>query len=756
MRLMIRSFCQFSLHRLGGVGLVGAVALGVLSSANPAASQVVLSRDDTTGTDSPTGASIRELPVSSEPGRFDGGRMWTFERPPVAWFQEEYGLAADTAWFRQARLGALRIPNCSASLVSPEGLVLTNHHCARRFVTQVSQPGEELIRNGFYAETAEQEREVQGFTAEQLIHIRDISRDVSDAIGNRTGPERLERMNDKIADLTEDLLDDWGDDDDEDAISVEIVSFYGGARHSAYVFRNYSNARLVMAPEEQIGFFGGDADNFNFPRYNLDVALFRLVNEDGDPLETPNYYRWSVLGVSDGDPVFVVGNPGSTHRTQTMAQLMFRRAVEDQKTLEFLVRRAAVLEEFMEAFPAESATWDTRNEWFGAVNAIKSTTGAIAGLHNEGILARKDRVEAELAATIAADPQLQATYGGLLSRLADLQDQKRELGSGYGAFLGLTASGFESPTLHRAFLAFQVLNARQAGAPAPVLEPLLAQIDSIRSVPEILDGLLIQARVEEFLEYFDPDQDRWLGSILRGRTAEGVAAVLQRSGLADSLATAEGLRTGRLDSNDPAIRFVSFYAPEYSRFQGGLAGLTRQEEEAESRLGMVRIQLGGLDTPPDATFSPRISDGRVTGLNSGDAQIDAFTTLGGMFDRYRELGGSAGPASAWNLPARWLEAESSLDLATPFNFASTLDIVGGNSGSPVLNANLEIVGVVFDGNLPSLTGDYIFLPESNRAITVDARAILHVLQQVYGADRIVDEILRSAVVTTPADGPFRN
>ncbi len=722
----------------------------VVGSAGVSA-QITPPRSDREAT-TPIPAATRVQSLDTvEVGRFDGGRMWTFDRPPADYFRSEYAISADSAWFRTARLGALRIPNCSASLISGDGLVLTNHHCARKFVSQVSAPGEQLLEMGFYAETLEDEREVTGFAAEQLIAIRDITRDVEGAIGGRTGPERRERMNEKIADITEDLIDDFGKDD---AISVEIVTLYGGAHRAAYVFRKYTDVKLVMTPEVQVGFFGGDADNFNFPRYNLDVALFRLYDGEGVPLQTPDYFRWSAEGIEAGDAVFVVGNPGSTHRAQTIAQLTFRREVEDLKTLDFLNRRAQAFQEFLDAFPVQAREDDIENDWFGAVNAIKATTGVIEGLEDQVLMARKAAAEMELQAAMTATPELRERFGGLMERLARIQDEKRELDTGFGAFLGLTAGGFESSTLHRAFLAFQILNARQAGAPASFLEPMLAQVDSIGSVPPVLDGLLIEARVQEFLDYFDPAEDRWLGSIMRGRTAKGVAAVLQRSILADSATTVDGLRTGRLDSNDPAIRFVSFYAPEYSRFQDGLSALLNREEEIESSLGKARLQLYGWAVSPDATFSPRISDGVVAGYYQDGEAIEPFTTLAGLFERYRALGRDQDGGEAWLLPERWLAAESGLDLSTPLNFTSTLDIAGGNSGSPVLNADLEIVGVVFDGNLASLPGDFIFLPESNRAITVDARAILAVLDVVYGADRITAEIRAGsgAAVTSEAAG----
>jgi hypothetical protein len=686
-----------------------------------------------------------------EAGRFDGGRMWTFDVPPAEYFNEAYGIDADDAWFERARLGALRIPSCSASIVSPRGLVLTNHHCAREFITQVSGPGENLLDNGFIASSVLDEREVQGFTADQLIQIVDISDRMDDAAGNRTGAERAERIEEESAKVVEELTEAFASQGDE--VMVEIVSLYNGGRYSAYVFRQFTLARLVMAPELQIGFFGGDPDNFTFPRYNLDFTLFRLYEEDGDPLDTSEwYFPFSAEGVEEDEPVFIVGNPGSTSRLQTFAELEFRRDVSDRAVLDFLERRAGALAEYIEAWPEEAEEYDLRNDYFSIMNAIKSYRGQLEGLRDPEILARRWDTEQDFVAAIRADSVLNVNYGTLVEQMAALQTRKEPYAPGYGSFLALTAEGYSSPTLHRALLAYQVVNARQNGAPDAALAGLIEQFDAVESVPRELDELLIATRIREFMDNYGPSE-RWIGAILRGRTPEGVAAsIMENSVLADPEQASDAIRRGLISVDDPAIRFVGFYIPEYVRFQNGVSGVGQEEAEISALLGRARYEVYGTDVPPDATFSLRIADGVVTGYPYNGTEAPYYTTFFGMYDRYHSFQAASDPNSPWALPERWVSPPSELDLATPVNFVSTVDIIGGNSGSPVLNADLEVVGVVFDGNIESLPGDYIFLPELNRSVTVDSRGILAALRSVYGLDRIVEELTAGAAAAAGASG----
>ena len=682
-------------------------------------------------------------------GEFDQGRMWTFDVPPAGYFQDAYGIQADSAWFARARLGALRIPSCSASFVSPHGLVLTNHHCARDFVSQVSGDDENLLDDGFLARSLEDERAVEDFEADQLVAIIDVTAEIDEHVGDRTGPQRAERIEEKSDEIVERLIEARGGEDA--GFKVEVVSLYNGGLYSAYVFRSYTNVKLVMAPELQIGFFGGDPDNFTYPRYNLDFAFFRIYDDEDQPLRTDEYFPFATDGVDEGEPVFIVGNPGSTSRLQTVAELIFRRDVSDRAILEFLRGRAEVFDEYIEAYPDEAEEYDLRNVLFGLLNSDKAYNGQLEGLADPVILARRRDTERSFQEAIQADPALSATYGGLIEEMAEIQDSKRAAESGFGAFLALTVGDYASPTLHRALLAFQIVNARQQGAPEEATADLMEQLMEVGNKPTVLDQMLVEQRLQEFIDAYG-DEERWILTLLGGRTPEGAAAVLvENSALADSAQAVEAVRTGTIDANDPALRFVGFYVPALVRFQTAVGGAADREGEIAALLGRARYEIYGTDVPPDATFSLRIADGVVTGYPYNGTEAPASTTFFGMYDRYHAWAPSYADdpeSSPWWLPARWQTPPEGLDLATPVNFVSTVDIIGGNSGSPVLDADLRVVGVVFDGNIESLPGDYIYLPELNRSVTVDARGILQSLDHVYDMDRIVLELTEGALHPT--------
>jgi hypothetical protein len=684
-------------------------------------------------------------------GEFDQGKMWTFEHPPTEYFRTTYNFEPDSAWFARARLGALRIPGCSASFVSPNGLVLTNHHCARDFVTQVSAEGEGLLDEGFYARSLDEERAVEDFEADQLIAIEDVTNEVREAVGERTGEQRsdaIERVSERIE---ERLAEARGGEDA--GIVVEVISLYNGGRYSAYVFRRYTHARLVMAPELQIGFFGGDPDNFTYPRYNLDFSFFRIYDEEGRPLATDEYFPFAPEGVSPGEPVFIVGNPGGTSRLQTVAELEFRREVSDRAILDFISDRAEVFGEFIDAFPDTAETYDLRNVHFGLLNSQKAYRGQLEGLYDPVILARRADTQQRFLDAVATDTALSRQYDGLVDELAELQEQKRDLADGFGAFLALSSEEYASPTLLRALYGFQIINARQAGAPAEATTGLVEQFEAVGDRPAVLDQLLIEARINDFIRAYG-ESERWVLNLLGGRTPEGAAAVIQEgSVLSDSASAVEAVRRGTLDGNDPAIRFVGFYVPAFARFQQAVVGLGEREAELAARLGRARFEIYGTDVPPDATFSLRIADGTVQGYPYNGTEAPPATTLYGLYDRHHAFAPLYDDPedSPWHLPARWAEPPAGLDLATPVNFVSTADIIGGNSGSPVLNRDLQVVGVVFDGNIESLPGEYIYLPALNRSVTVDARGVLAALDHVYDLDRLVVELVEGTLHATEAE-----
>ena len=684
---------------------------------------------------------------------FDQGKMWTFEYPPTAYLQDEYGFAPDSVWYRHARLAALRIPGCSASFVSSNGLVLTNHHCAREAVTNVTREGEDLHATGFFARSLEEERPVEDFHADQLIEIVDVSEEVDRRLANAPASSRSERREEIHTEIADRLVAEHGGEDA--GIVVEVISLYSGARTSAYVFKRYDDVRLVMAPETQIGFFGGDPDNFTYPRYNLDFSLFRVLDEQGNPLTSDTWFRWSSEGVEEGDLVFVIGNPGSTSRLETLAQLLFKRDVSDLSILDFVRGRAEIFEAYAREHPDEAEEYDLQNVVFGLRNSEKAYQGQLAGLADPVILARLRDREESFQDSIRARPDL-AADSSVIERMAELQEQKRAAAPGYASFLALTSAEYSSPTLHRALLGWQWLNARRQAAPISVRNDLRDQILAITDKPAELDEALMQDRFQGFVDAYGLDSEIAV-NVLDGRSPEGAASfVRQNSALADSAGAARALEAETLTMEDPAIQIVQDYLPAFSAFQRTIGQVGQQEENVAERIGRARYAIYGTSVPPDATFSLRLADGVVEPYAYNGTLAPVYTTFYGLYDRHHAHEETVeGGDNPWDLPERWLTVPEGLDLSTPLNFISTADIIGGNSGSPVVNRNLEVVGVVFDGNIESLPGDYIYLPESNRSVTVDARGILEALDDMYDMDRIVLELQTGTVVDTEEEADRR-
>jgi len=678
-------------------------------------------------------------------GDFDQGKMWTFEFPPSDYFRRTYGFSPDSAWFRKARLGALRIPSCSASFVSPNGLVLTNHHCAREFVTQVQREGESLLDDGFYARDLADERSVQDFEADQLVEIVDVTDEVNAAVDAAPAAERAD-VRERVLDEIEGRLSAERGGEDSGFV-VEMVSLYNGGRTSAYVFRRYTNAKLVMAPEVQIGFFGGDPDNFTYPRYNLDFSLFRIYDDTGEPLRPEVWFAIDDEGLEEGDPVFIVGNPGSTSRLETVAQLEYRRDIGDRYLVQAFRSRMAVLDAYIRANPEEAERRDLRNEYFSLSNSEKAYSGQVRGLEDPVILARRQDTERRFQEAIEADPALAQRYGDLIERMAEVQDEKRAVEDVTGAFVAFGNPYLDSSTIIRALWGTQVIIMQQNAAPQEDLDGMIENLSEVPQMAPELDAALLAARIQDMVDHLGA-ADPSVQGLLHGRTPQEAArAVVEGSILADSAAAVSAATAGSLTPADPGIQAMIAMLEPFIRYNNTLAGAQTQEQEIAADLGRARFEVYGTDVPPDATFSLRVADGVTAGYDYNGTQAPWFTTLYGLYDRHYSHAGE----EDWALPGRWLPAPAGLDLATPLNFVSTVDIIGGNSGSPVLDRELEVVGVVFDGNIESLPGDYIYLPESNRSVTVDVRAILEALDHVYDLDRLAAELRTGALFTTEAE-----
>ncbi len=747
----------FRTHRLGspGIGrsLLPAAALFLVGCAGAA---VPVAAPPPTDLDAPpAGREAALLGEAGEPavpaldtiraGAFDNGKMWTFDAPPTAYLQDNYDFAPDSGWYARARLGALRIPDCSASLVSPHGLVMTNHHCARAFVTQVGGEEEDLLNMGFYAPSLNAERWVEDFEADQLVEIVSVTAEVREAVAVVSGPaERASARDRAMEAIAARIREERGGEDA--GIEVEVVSLYNGGLYSAYVFRRYTRAKLVMAPELQLGYFGGDPDNFTYPRYALDVAFFRLYGSDGEPLPTTDYFRWSESGASAGDVVFVIGNPGSTSRLQTVAELAFRRDVEMPVLLSFIESRIGVLEGYLAGRQGESGTGQVRNSLFGLLNARKAYTGMLEGLRNPSVIARRTAAETAFRQALGADSSREDAYLSLFDEMAGIQEQKADQAAELKAFAAFGSPEHESGLILRTLAAYQYLFAQRQGASPEELDAYLGQLREVENRPADLDEALLVARFEDFAHAFGED-DAWVQALLGGGSSQSAArALMATSALADSARAEEALLGGTLDpASEPAFAFIQGMLQRFGPFQGLMSSVIPQEDEIAASLGRARFEVSGTRVPPDATFSLRLADGVVAGYPYNGTFAPARTTFYGLYDRHHSNPG----AEEWALPPRWRDPPETFNLATPLNFVTTADIIGGNSGSPVVNRELEVVGLVFDGNIESLPGEYIYMPERNRSVAVDARGILEALDEIYDADRIVLELTTGRL--PPAD-----
>lgn len=675
--------------------------------------------------------------------RFDRGKMWTFENTPVDYFEAEYGFRPDDAWFRKARLGALRIPSCSASFVSPHGLVMTNHHCGRESISKVSAGEENLLDAGFYAESLDDERKVPDFYVEQLVNIEDVTQRVQSRIqegGDTRGRNRQQAIQQMQEEMTA------AAQRRDESLSVEIASLYSGARYSAYTYKKFEDVRLVMAPELKLGFFGGAPDNFTYPRYTLDVTFFRVYGDDGEPITPAQHFSWDLDGSSEGDPVFVVGNPGSTSRLSTVSQLEFVRDNMLPGQLDVLETRAAILKPFVEQNPAVADSFDLRNTYFSVDNSVKNYRGQLRGLRDPYLIARRAKAEQALQDSIMAVDSLRGAYGSILEEIEQLQRSKRVAAKKNTAFAAFSSTALGSRIMTRAVYGYFYDTLKRRGAGSDRLESIREDALTIKDWPAEVEEPFIAARLREIQDAFGPN-DPTVRSIMANRTPEEIAASLvEGSALMDSTAFAKMLDASFLSSKDPAVPLIQAIAPLFFTTNQQMSDFNSTEETLNGRLARARFAVVGTEIPPDANFTLRLADGRVQNYAYNGTRAQAYTNFFGLYDHYYSYGNAN-----WNLPERWIDIPEEFDLETPLNLVSTNDITGGNSGSPLLNQDLEVVGLIFDSNIEALPNEFLYTTEKARAISVDARGILEATRDMYEAERLVEELVQGRLVESDAD-----
>lgn len=684
-------------------------------------------------------------------GPFDMGRLWTFETLPLDYWEATYGFRPDSAWLVRARLAALRLffesGRCSGAFVSPHGLVVTNHHCTWESLDLIDRPGEALLEEGFYADSLQGERRLPGLYAEQLLEARDVTAQIvrgleeirDDVERERLRTRRLERLKQQLEAEVRDR---------DTTLHVEIVPLYYGARYTAYVWRRYYDVRLVMTPELRIGYFGGDFDNFTYPRYSLDVSFLRVYGADGRPLDSPWYFRWNSKGGQPGQLVFAVGNPGATQRHLTVSQLVFARDYMLPQRLRLLRRRAQILERYIQQQPDSADVYGLRSVYFALKNTIKATEGQLQGLRDPYLLARKQAAEQALRDSMMASDSLRNYYGNVFMQLEALQRSKAAIAPQTAAFQFFgTSTLLSSHILLRALFGYAHDLMRQRGASPSRLEELKQEALRIRNWPDSVEVGYIAARLEELRDYLGP-QHPSVQRLVGYRSPAAVARdLVARTALKDSVAFARLLREGYLSSGDASVPVIEVLGPLYFTLGQQLDQFETRERFLNARLAALRFAVYGPAVPPDGTGTLRIADGRIEGYFYNGTQAPPFTTFLGLYDRFYSFRGRGG----WSLPARWLTPTEAFERTTPLNMVASTDISGGSSGSALIDQTLQLVGIVFDSNFEGLAGDYVYMPDRGmRAVAVDSRGVLEALRDLYGKHRLVLELTTGELVADEA------
>jgi hypothetical protein len=673
-------------------------------------------------------ALLCAIPAAAEEG------MWTFDNPPLKELKDKYNFTPDKAWLDHVRLSSVRLNDGgSGSFVSPHGLLLTNHHVARGQLQKNSTAEHNYIENGFYAAAPEQEMKSPDLEVNVLMSMENVTARVQQALKDSKTPEQeFSARRAVIASIERESQEKTG-------LRSDVVTLYQGGEYWLYRYKKYTDVRLVFAPEQQIAFFGGDPDNFTYPRYDLDMALFR-VYENGKPIESKDFLKWNPKGAADEELVFVSGHPGSTQRLDTVAQLTQMRDVDLPARLTIYHRRIAVLKEYS-AKGADQAR-EAGSRIFGLENAVKVTEGELKGLKDSGVMAEKQKQEADFRAKLAANAAEQASLGGAWDAIARVEAK---------AATRMKEQYFHGLDSELANLATEIVQyvaevkkpdgERLPGFHEAELESLRFELFSPAPVYKQMDIARITGALQLDIEESGKD-DAFVKAVLDGKSpADAANALVNGTKLADPAVRKQLIEGGEAAvaaSNDPMIVLARKLDPMRREFiKWTQDNVQSVAQRAGEQIGKARFAIYGKTTYPDATFTLRLSYGQVKGYPMNGTKAPSRTTLYGLYDR--AYGFDLKPP--FNLPSRYAEGRTKLDLATPLDFASTNDVVGGNSGSPVINRNAEIVGLIFDGNIESLVGDFVYDGEANRSIAVHTAGMTEALKKLYKADALLNELM---------------
>ena len=670
-------------------------------------------------------------------GAFADEGMWLYNEPPKDKIKAKYGFELTQQWLDHVRLSSVRFNNGgSGSFVSADGLTFTNHHVGAACVQQLSTEGHDYIKTGFSAKTQAEEAKCPNLELNQLVGIEDVTDKIN--VGVKSGMSAAEigaAQRAAMSQVEKDCTTSTG-------LRCDVVIFYSGQVYNLYKYKKYTDVRLVFAPEFDIAFFGGDPDNFTYPRYDLDITFFRVYEND-KPAHIDNYLKWSPTGVKESDLIFVSGHPGNTGRLLTMAQLEFLRDVQYPTALKVYARRIALLQEFGKQ--SEETSRIAKEDLFGLQNSQKAITGYQSGLLDKSIMGQKAADEAKLRVSFKADPK-NAGVADPWEEIAQAIKTQQEIFSNLSYLERMRAF----PSHLAQFARTLVRAADEKPKPNPdrlrefrdsALPSLEQQLFSTEPIYKNLETTLLADALSEMKESLGKDNPD-VQKVLQGKSPGDAAKDLIANTKLDDVAVRKQLYQGgkaAIDaSTDPLIIVMRAIDPgaraARKEFEDKVDSVVRRDGGA---IAKARFAQSGFTQPPDATFTLRLSYGVVTGYEENGKPIPFATNIGGAYEHAAEHGSQP----PYNLPESWLKSKSKLDLKTPFNFVSTADIIGGNSGSPTVDKKGEVVGIIFDGNIESLPWNFAYSDVQGRAVSVDSRGIQEALRKVYGATALADELM---------------